>query len=96
MVHLVGYYDIVWDCLYVTLSLPFRGVFSNHAVSRLCTISGLCVSMCVEHVLCDTDRGQLKYSKGNLSPYHLAWTAWTLNPVLHIKKLATNPPEHGS
>jgi hypothetical protein len=51
MVHLVGYYDIVWDCLYVTLSLPFRGVFSNRAVSRLITISGLCMSRSVEHVL---------------------------------------------
>jgi hypothetical protein len=71
MVHLVGHYDIVWDCLYVTLSLPFRGVFSNHTVSRVCTIIGLCVSMSMEHVLYDTDRGQPKYSERNLSPYPL-------------------------
>ena len=69
--HLVGCYDIVWDCLYVTLSLPFRGVFSNPAVSRMCTISDLCMSISVEHVLHDIDRGQHKYSEGNLSPYHL-------------------------
>jgi hypothetical protein len=101
MVHLVGYYDLVWDCLNVTLSLPFRGVFNNHAVSRLCTIIGLCVSMSVEHVLFDTDRGQPITQRGTcphttLSIINVAWTAWALSPVLHIEKLATNPPEHDS
>jgi len=88
MVHLVGYYDIVWDCLNVTLSLPFRGVFSNHAVSRLCTIIGLCVSVSVEHVLFNTDRGQPKHSEVNLSPYHLVHH----KPCMDCLDIKPSPP----
>ena len=49
--HFVGCYNALWDCLYVTLSLTFRVVFSNHEVARLCTISGICMTVSVERVV---------------------------------------------